>query len=226
MSRLELSPEQVRVLGCLVEKQRTTPDAYPLTINSLRLACNQATNREPVVEYDEGTVREAAEALGRRRLARLTTGHGGRTAKYRHLAGEALELSDSELAVLAVLMLRGPQTIGELKARGERLHGFDELAEVSTALGRLVGRGYAARLDRRPGQKEQRYVHRLGGADEAAVAEPEVDERQAASSSEGHDPSGVSPGGWAADEDRLARVENEVRELRAALDKLRRELGA
>jgi Protein of unknown function, DUF480 len=120
----DLAPNEVRVLGCLIEKQRTTPDAYPLSLNALRLACNQSTNRDPVVAYDEDTVRDALHRLGRRRYTRLASGHGSRASKYRHLLDEALGLDAAEQAVLAVLMLRGPQTPGELKQRTERMQPF------------------------------------------------------------------------------------------------------
>ena len=112
------------MLGCLIEKQRTTPDAYPLSLNALRLACNQSTNRDPVVAYDEELIRGALHHLGRRRFTRLTSGHTSRTAKYRHLLDEALEIDPAEQAVLAVLMLRGDQTPGELKQRTERMQPF------------------------------------------------------------------------------------------------------
>jgi uncharacterized protein len=154
---------EIRVLGCLIEKQRTTPDAYPLSLNSLRLACNQATNREPVVEYDEATIRVALASLSRRGWARLASGPGSRAAKYRHLLDEALGLSEDELSLIAVLMLRGPQTPGELKQRTERLHPFASLDEIDVTLERLVGRELAARLPRRPGQKEARHEQLLGG---------------------------------------------------------------
>ncbi len=169
--RRDLSPVEARVLGCLVEKQRTTPEQYPLTINALRLACNQSTNRDPVTGYDEGTVREAAQSLGQRRLARFTSGHGGRVAKYRHLLREELGLADGELALLCVLLLRGPQTPGELKARAERLHPFSGLDEVEATIEALMARDLAIRLERRPGQKEQRYGHLLS-ADTAEASAP------------------------------------------------------
>jgi uncharacterized protein YceH (UPF0502 family) len=156
-----LSAPEVRVLGCLLEKQQTTPDAYPLTLNSLRLACNQSTNREPVVDYDEATVREAAQRLGRRGWARLASYHGSRSPKYRHLVDEALGLADDERALLCVLMLRGPQTLGELKQRSERMHRFDAMPEVEQALDRLTERELGRWLQRRPGQKEARYTHLL-----------------------------------------------------------------
>ena len=157
---------EIRVLGCLIEKQRTTPDVYPLSLNALRLACNQATNRDPVVEYDEPTIRGALDGLRRRGWARLASGPGSRAAKYRHLFDEAVGLSDEEISVLCVLMLRGPQTPGELKQRSERLHAFESTAHVEQTLMRLAKRDLAVRLDRRPGQKEERWAQLLGGADE------------------------------------------------------------
>src|SRR5579875_1196477 len=165
-----LAPAEQRVLGCLIEKRLTTPEQYPLTLNSLRLACNQATNRDPVVSYDEDTVREAAQRLARYGLARLASGHSSRAVKYRHLAEEALGLEQPELALLAVLLLRGPQTPGELRARSERMVGWRALEDVERALQVLVERDYARRLERRPGQKEERYAQTLGEG--AAVSGP------------------------------------------------------
>src|SRR5271166_1578013 len=130
----ELTPVEQRVLGCLIEKRWTTPDQYPLSLNALRLACNQVTNRDPVTDYDETMVREAAYRLSRYGLTRLASGHGSRTVKYRHLAEEGLSLDRPALAVLAVLVLRGPQTPGELKARSERMANFESLAEVERVL--------------------------------------------------------------------------------------------
>lgn len=157
-----MSPSQLRVLGCLIEKQRTTPDAYPLSLNSLRLACNQSTNRDPIVQYDEATIKDALHRLERRGMVRLASGAGSRAAKYRHLLAEALPMEDGEQAVMCVLMLRGGQTPGELKQRTERMHRFADLEEVGQTLQRLIDRGLVARLERRPGQKEERYEHLLG----------------------------------------------------------------
>jgi uncharacterized protein len=168
----ELTPPEQRVLGCLIEKRWTTPDQYPLSLNALRLACNQSTNRDPVTDYDESTVREAAQRLSRYGLARLASGHGSRAIKYRHLAEEALGLGREELAVLAVLLLRGPQTPGELKGRTERMAQIASLSEVDGVLGVLIERGYARRLERRPGQKEDRFEQLLGGAGGADFEEP------------------------------------------------------
>jgi uncharacterized protein YceH (UPF0502 family) len=160
---MDLSDAEIRVLGCLLEKQRTTPDHYPLSLNSLRLACNQSTNRDPVVEYDEAVIRDALHRLGRRGYARLAG--ASRAAKYRHLLSEVLPMSDAEQAIMCVLMLRGAQTPGELKQRGERIHSFAELEEVQETLAALIGRELVRELLRRPGQKEERYLQLLGGGD-------------------------------------------------------------
>ncbi len=154
------------MLGCLLEKQRTTPDQYPLSLNALRLACNQSTNREPVVDYDESTIRVALHRLERRGLVRLASGAGSRAAKYRHLLADALPMSHAEQALMCVLMLRGPQTPGELKQRAERMHPFGDLDEVGGALGDLIARGLVEGRGRRPGQKEDRYAQLLEGAEE------------------------------------------------------------
>jgi uncharacterized protein len=154
---------ELRVLGCLIEKQRTVPDAYPLSLNSLRLACNQATNRDPVVDYDDERIRFALAGLSRRGWARLASGPGSRVVKYRHLFDEALGLSDAEVSLLAILMLRGAQTPGELKQRTERLHPFASLKEIDDVLEHLIERELVTRLPRSPGQKETRYEQLLGG---------------------------------------------------------------
>ena len=194
---------EIRVLGCLIEKQRTTPDQYPLSLNSLRLACNQATNRDPVVEYDERTIKAALERLSLRGWTRFASGASSRALKYRHLFDEALGLTDGEISLLAVLMLRGPQTLGELKARSERLHRFETLDEVQQTLDRLAERELVVRLERRPGQKEERYVQLLGGVEDDAQTEKL-----------GSDPvRGQTPL-----EERVALLEAAVEELRARLD--------
>ncbi|HLL91727.1 MAG TPA: YceH family protein [Solirubrobacteraceae bacterium] len=200
-----LTPQETRVLGCLLEKQRTTPDAYPLSLNALRLACNQSTNREPVVDYDDAVIREALHRLERRGFTRLASGAGSRAPKYRHLLAEALPMDSGEQAIMCVLMLRGAQTPGELKQRTERMHAFPDPASVQAALGRLIGRELAARLDRRPGQKEERYAQLL----------EDDGERE-------RDPAMRSAPLRALPEredliERVARLEREVAELRAAL---------
>src|ERR1700755_2811322 len=155
---------EIRVVACLVEKQRTPPDVYPLSLNALRLACNQSTNRDPVVDYDEATVSDALRQTALRGWTRLTSGAGSRARKYRHLLPEALGVDSGELAVLAVLMLRGAQTPGALKQRTERMEGFADLAAVQEVIERLIERDYVVRHPRRPGQKEDRYEQVLGGS--------------------------------------------------------------
>jgi uncharacterized protein YceH (UPF0502 family) len=219
---------EIRVVGCLVEKQRTTPDAYPLSLNALRLACNQATNRDPVVSYDEATVREALRRLALRSWTRLASGAGSRARKYRHLLPEALGVDDAELALLAVLMLRGPQTPGELKQRSERLHRFEDLPAVLEALARLIERGFVMRHPRRPGQKEDRYEQVLGESgegEEAPAAEGAVAEAGSAAPAAEDPPPAAHPSDPGADEDRLLRIEDQVAALRAELAELRQALG-
>ena len=196
---MDLTPEEVRVLGALIEKQRTTPDQYPLSLNAIRLACNQSTNRDPIVEFDEATIREALERLSRRRWTRLASGAGSRATKYRHLLDEALGLDVAEISVLTVLMLRGPQTPGELRARTERLHRFDGGDELRETIERLAARGLVAGIGRRPGQKEERYAHLLvgDGQEEGPDAVPAA--------------AGVSL------EERVARLESEVERLKSAV---------
>ncbi len=152
---------ELRVLGCLIEKQRTTPETYPLSTNSLRLACNQSTNRDPVVEYDDATIRQALERLNLKGWVRPASGPGSRAAKFRHLFDEAMRVSDEEISILAVLMLRGAQTPGELKQRTQRLHPFAGLPELEASIQGLIERELVERLPRQPGQKEQRYRHLL-----------------------------------------------------------------
>jgi uncharacterized protein len=211
----ELSPPEQRVLGCLLEKRWTTPDQYPLSLNSLRLACNQATNRDPVTDYDEETVRNAAQRLTRYGLTRLASYHGSRSIKYRHLAEETLGLDREQLAVLAVLLLRGAQTPGELKARSERMAPIASLADIERILATLGERGFAQRLARRPGQKEDRFIHLLGGAEQAEAQEQEA-ARAATGPQEPYEP-------YAGPTliDRVEALERELAELRAELAALR-----
>jgi uncharacterized protein len=203
---------EIRVLGCLIEKQRTTPDAYPLSLNSLRLACNQATNRDPVVEYDERQIKAALERMSDRGWTRLASGASSRALKYRHLLDEALSLSGAEISLLAVLMLRGPQTLGELKTRTERLHGFDSLEAVRQTLDGLAERELVTRLPRRAGQKEDRYAQLLG-TEPATAAKAEVEAVADMSDTTGGDR-------LAGFEERLGRLEQTVTELLARLDKV------
>lgn len=224
---MEPDAVEIRVLGCLIEKQRTTPDVYPLSVNSLRLACNQATNRDPVVNYEEITVVEALRRLALRGWTRLASGASSRARKYRHLLDEAFGFEDDEISVIAVLMLRGAQTPGELKQRCERLHAFPDLAAVHDTLDRLVERGQVARHERRPGQKEDRYEQLLGGGHVHSEPAP-VD------AGDSGEPSAAGPPVSADDEptealtpaeDRLTRLERELGELRHQVEHLREALG-
>ena len=201
---------ELRVLGCLLEKQRTTPDQYPLTLNGLRLACNQTTNRDPIAEYDEREIHEALQRLARRGWTRVASGPGSRAAKYRQLFDQELRLDPDATAVLCVLMLRGAQTPGELKQRTERLHRFDDLGDVLGTLDSLIGRDLVERLDRRPGQKEERYRHLLGGGEEVqTVVEPATAHTSAPTVAPAPDDAGL--------ETRVDALEAEVERLREAL---------
>jgi uncharacterized protein YceH (UPF0502 family) len=214
---MDLDPVEVRILGCLIEKQRTTPDQYPLSLNALRLACNQSTNRDPVVHYDEETIRGGLHRLGRRRYTRLASGHSSRAAKYRHLLDDELHLDPREQAVLAVLMLRGPQTPGELKQRTERMQGFADLADLHDVLTQLIDKRLVHELARRPGQKEERYQHRLSedldGEEIEAIA-------QAASA-----PAAVVVPPPPRRDERLDRLEAEIASLREEIAAIKAELG-
>jgi uncharacterized protein YceH (UPF0502 family) len=203
---VDLDDVEIRVLGCLVEKQRTTPDQYPLSLNSLRLACNQATNRDPVADYDEAAVRSAVDGLSRRGLVRLASGPGGRVAKYRHLLDEALGRVPSQIALLAVLMLRGAQTPGELKQRVERLYPYAAIEDVEKALDALAEEELAERLSRRPGQSQDRWRHLLGGGGATA---PTVEPEQPAAA--------VVASTQSPLEERVARLEEQMAELQRAL---------
>lgn len=230
-----LGASELRVLGCLLEKQRTTPDQYPLSLNALRLACNQSTNRDPVVDYDEATIRDALHRLERRGLVRFAS--GSRAAKYRHLLAEALPLDGGEQAVMTVLMLRGAQTPGELKQRAERMHAFADLAGVNGTLERLIARELVVRLDRRPGQKEERYALLLEqdepagesvasgvvSGDTAVTGERDGD--RSADDLSARPSAGAANGGEPSERkqeldslrERIERLEREVAELRAAM---------
>ncbi len=218
------------MLGCLLEKQKTTPDAYPLSLNALRLACNQSTNRDPVVQYDEPTIREALRRLERRGYVRLASGAGSRAAKYRHLLADVLPLGQPEQAVLCTLMLRGPQTPGELKQRSDRMYGFPDLAAVHGALEALIDRDLARRLERRPGHKEERYVQLLDEGGESGqtppTATPAVAGAPAAdttpSPAPASEPTPVSTSAQTPSDlqellSRVERLEREVAELRARM---------
>ena len=215
----DLDPVEVRVLGCLIEKQRTTPDQYPLSLNALRSASNQTTNRNPIVRYDEELLRNALQKLGRRRYTRLASGHTSRAAKYRHLLDEAVQLDAAEQAVMAVLFLRGEQTPGELKQRTERMQAFDGIAGLQDCLTGLIDKGFVSELARRPGQKEERFRHNLSeDLDPADV--PEGAELPASSGA-----AAVVPPPPRRDE-RMDKLEAEVLALRTELSALREEFAA
>jgi uncharacterized protein YceH (UPF0502 family) len=227
--------EEMRVLGCLVEKQRTTPDHYPLTLNALINACNQSTNRDPVVNYDEATVRRALGELGRRRWIRSASGHSSRVPKYRQLVDTELKLDEDQVSVLAVLMLRGAQTPGELKQRSERLFAFHDLNAIQTTLDALISRGFAERLQRRPGQKEERYRQLVGGT-EADEFDPTSDSPPMVPAG-GDSPTPQSAAVRSAPEplpipvdtpetERIEKLEREVAELSRELETLKDQLGA
>jgi hypothetical protein len=200
---------EIRVLGCLIEKQRTTPDAYPLSLNSLRLACNQATNRDPVVAYEEREIKAALDRMSNRGWTRFASGASSRALKYRHLLDEALQLSGPELSLLGVLMLRGAQTVGELKQRSERLHRFESIAEVAQTLDALAQRELVERLERRPGQKEERWRQLLGADSSEETVQPVFQESRLRGDDQ-----------VAAIEERLERLERAFEGLLSRLDKV------
>jgi uncharacterized protein YceH (UPF0502 family) len=222
-----LTAEEARVLGSLVEKELTTPDQYPLTFKSLLAACNQASNRDPVVDYDEGTVMAALDSLKGQRLIRFVLPSHGRTAvRYRQVLNEALGLDSRQCALLAVLLLRGPQTLGELRGRTERMTVFDGLDEIDHELRFLaaVAEPLATSLGRRPGQKEERWATPLVAAVTESVGPHQLldEDRDGGDSPDGVR-SEADPFGELRSE--MAALRSEVGELRRALDALRTSLG-
>jgi uncharacterized protein YceH (UPF0502 family) len=205
-----LSEAEVRVLGSLAEKQVTTPDYYPLTMNALVHACNQISNRDPVVQYDERQVSEAVDALRLKNLVYIFYGAESRVPKYKHMMREVLQLSPAELAALCVLMLRGPQTVGEVRGRTGRMYEFADLREAEATLDGLSQRDdpLVAKLPRQAGRKEARYAHLLSG-------QPTVEEE-----AEGQPASAAAP--RARDPERVARLEAEVERLSSELAEMRR----
>jgi uncharacterized protein len=206
---------QARVVGCLVEKQRTVPDTYPLTLNALVAACNQTSNRDPVVRWGDHEVQEALDALKARGLVRFVhPSHGRSATRYRHVLDEAAGLDADELAVLAVLLLRGPQTAAELRTRTERYSGVAD-GPVDGVLARLAERGLAERLDRRPGEREARWrdVVTPWRGEEPPAAAPRLAAAPAAAG-------GGAPG-LPALEERVAALEAEIADLRSVVDRLR-----
>lgn len=207
-----LSPEEARVLGVLVEKALTTPEYYPLSLNAVVMACNQKNNRQPVTAYDESMVVRAIDDLRDKRLVAMVTESGARVPKYKQLAGEQLGLDPKDIALVAELLLRGPQTPGELRNRADRMTEFADLASVQTALDGLATRALpmVVRLPRQPGMKECRYAHLLGGP--IQVTEGEV-----------APPVEPARGAVQADRDRLAALEQEVIRLKAEWQAVRDE---
>lgn len=210
----DLDTVELRIVGCLLEKQRTTPDTYPLTLNALRLACNQATNRDPVLDLDEETIQQSLQRLHRRELTRVASGHGSRSSKYRHLVSETLGLDEGEQAVLCILLLRGDQTPGEINTRVERLHEFDGIEDVEQTLGSLAERSLVSRLERRPGEKQARYHHLLGAGEGETDQMAEVGGQRA--SEQLHDLS--------EDLDQPAQ-QSEIEALRREIDDLRSQVA-
>jgi uncharacterized protein YceH (UPF0502 family) len=203
---IELNEIEARVLGSLVEKQLTTPEYYPMTLNGLTAACNQKTNRDPIVAYEEATVKQALDSLHDRYLVYLFHGSTARTVKYKHMIPSVYELEPSETAVICVLLLRGAQTIGEIRTRTERMYDFKDLNDVQETLDSLARRDepLIVRLERQPGQKEARYAHLLSGAVSAeamAVARPAA--------------------GGTQNNERVEKLEQEVTALREEINTLK-----
>lgn len=209
---LRLSAAEARVLGSLVEKETNTPEYYPLSLNALINACNQRSNREPVTDLDEDAVRQALHGLEDKRLAGRARGADGRVAKYEHWLGEAFNFTRAETALICVLLLRGPQTLGELRGRTERMHRFDEISDVMAGLQKLMEREppLVAVLPRQPGTKESRYAHLLSGDVESVTAQTAAPRLVREFSAD------------AAPDDRIAQLEAQVNGLRQELAELKR----
>jgi uncharacterized protein YceH (UPF0502 family) len=212
-----LSEIETRIIGSLIEKELTTPDYYPLSLNALTTACNQTSNRDPIAHYAEDAIAHAIEPLRRRSLVRVVQQSGSRVFKYKHLINETLGLVSRQTAVLCVMMLRGPQTLGELKTRTARMAEFDSLDDVETAVEQLINREpepLAARLTRRPGQKEDRYAHLLAG--EVTYEVPDHP-------SPARSPDEGRPDRIAALEQTVEALRKEVTELRGQLEAFRKQ---
>lgn len=214
-SPLRLTAAQARVLGALIEKEVTTPEYYPLSLNALVNACNQRSNREPIMNLDEDDVRQALNGLEERQLAGRARSADGRVTKYEHWLGEAFNFSRAETALICVLMLRGPQTPGELRGRTERLHRFDEISDVVAALQKLIERepSLAVMMQRQPGTKESRYAHLLSGPVESiAVAQVQSGPESSAEN--------------LAQEERIVQLEASVAALREEVSALRQKIDS
>src|SRR5437588_8078262 len=223
-----LTPEELRVVACLVEKQFTTPDSYPLTENAVVAACNQLSNRNPIVAYDNNTVRVTLTALRQRGFARVVHTPGARVPKHRQILDDALGLSRGEVSLLAVLALRGPQTVGERRTRTERMHDFASPSEVEEVLEGLAARDepLVVRLERQPGQKEARYAQLLGGPVDAAAAAAAEDRPERPERPDSWAPAAPArPDRVAALEQRVESLEAELAILRAEHRELREEFG-
>ena len=205
-----LDAAQIRVLGALMEKAKTTPDYYPMTMNGLLSACNQKTSRKPVVNYDEEIISSSLNSLKIAGLISTATGGSIRNIKYKHNFAIAYPLVPSEVAVMCLLFLRGPQTAGEINTNSGRLHEFETLEEVNQTLEKLAGEGYIKQLPKRPGQKEQRYIHLFSGDVEFNEEDYAADESPAKSNSQL--------------EERISKLEAELAELKENFDKLMKEL--
>lgn len=217
---MELTPPGIRVLGCLVEKALATPQQYPLSVNALQGACNQRTGRDPVVDYDEATVRAGLDDLKQHQLVKAEYARGSRTPKYAHRLTEQLDLDDAKVALLALLMLRGDQTVGELRGRAERMHAFANLEDVDATLQALATHRFGplvVLLPRAPGQKEPRWAHQLGGD------QPVADATSAAS-----EPQPLAPPAGRVDrlEQEVAELRRSVADLTEQVRELRRQAGA
>lgn len=213
---VKLTAAEARVLGALVEKEVTTPDYYPLTLNALINACNQRSNREPVMDLDEDDVRQALHGLENKQLAGRARAADGRVTKYEHWLGEAFNFSRAETALMCVLLLRGPQTPGELRGRTERLHEFAEISDVVAGLQKLMERepSLVAMLPRQPGTKESRYAHLLSGPVES-IAIPQL----------AH-PAPQTAGATPEQDERMARLEVTVAEIQRELSSLREKIDS
>src|SRR5271170_7263056 len=208
---IKLTETEVRVLGSLIEKDITTPEYYPLSLNAVMNACNQKSKREPVMQLDEDAVRDALEGLQQQRMAGPARGADSRVTKYEQRLQEVFNFTRPEIAVLCVLLLRGPQTPGELRGRTERMHRFETLDDVQSALQKLMQREppLARVLARQPGTKESRYAHLFAG--DVVEAEPPLHNGEPAAYS-------------SADTDRIARLEEEVAELRRDLGEVKEQM--
>jgi uncharacterized protein len=208
---------EVRVLGSLIEKEITTPEYYPLSLNALVNACNQKSNRDPVMNLDEDSVRQALRTLKEKELAGPADTNDSRVTKYGHRLAEAFNFDRREIAILCVLSLRGPQTPGELRGRTERMHKFDDLSEVQSGLQRLIKREppLVKVLPREPGTKEARYVHLLSGAGDTSQQQPAREEPIV--------PASAASGSVAHLEGEIAALRDEVAELRRQLDDFRKQ---